>query len=106
MQTHGPIVGAVQGQTYTEEKIVLKAGDIIFLYTDGITEAMNREGKIYSDLRLLSLLEMDSNGSLNYQINYIVSDVEKFELGVEQTDDVTILALGFNGISKVEKDTR
>ena len=105
-QTHGPIVGAVQGLTYTEEKIILKAGDIIFLYTDGITEAMDQEGKIYSDLRLSGLLNMSSKGSLEHLINYIVSDVEKFEVGVEQTDDITMLALELHDISEAEKDTR
>ena len=99
VQSHGAIVGAVQGLDYKEEKIMLKGGDIILLYTDGVTEAMSQKGKLYSDLRLSKLLETTSSESLEYLINRIVSDVEEFETGVEQTDDVTMLALQIRDIS-------
>ena len=103
VQSHGPIMGAVPGLAYNEEKTKLVTGDVILLYTDGVTEAMNQNGKLYSDLRLNQLFATSSTASLEYLINSIVSDVEQFEAGAEQTDDITMLALEFHDTSEAEE---
>ncbi len=99
-ELHGPIVGAMPGLTYKEASMRLKAGDMMLLYTDGVTEAMNKEDELYSDPRLDGLVERSSFESAQQLTEMVMADVVAFEDGNERADDITILALCFNGTSK------
>jgi sigma-B regulation protein RsbU (phosphoserine phosphatase) len=99
-ELHGPIVGAMPGLTYKEASMMLKAGDMMLLYTDGVTEAMNKEDELYSDQRLDGLVERSSFESAQQLTEMVMADVVAFEDGNERADDITILALCFNGTSK------
>ena len=79
---------------------MLKAGDMMLLYTDGVTEAMNKKDELYSDPRLGGLVERSSFESAQQLTEMVMADVVAFEDGNERADDITILALCFNGTSK------
>jgi sigma-B regulation protein RsbU (phosphoserine phosphatase) len=100
---HGPILGAVPGLTYKEMKLKLEVGDVIFMYTDGVTEAMNHDGELYSDSRLDKCLELSSFKSVENLIDEVISDVQGYAAGADQADDIAILALQFDGVSDVEE---
>lgn len=102
-QRNGPIVGAMPGLAYNEQSIQLNASDVMVLYTDGVTEGMDREGTLYSDARFEDFLGNASPESLEDLINGIVSDVERFEAGAEQSDDITLLALEYRGVLEDEE---
>ena len=92
---HGPVAGAVDGIVYGEDTIRLEQSDMLFLYTDGVTEAMDGEGAWFSEERLVNLLQTTELDHAEMAVNAIVSAVKKFEDGAEQTDDVTILLFRF-----------
>ena len=97
-QIHGPAVGAVSGLAYEESKICLSKEDIILLYTDGITEAMDRAQNFFSEERLADILSSLGDISAEDVVNYTVSEVKRFEDGTDQVDDITILSVQFLGI--------
>jgi len=97
-QLHGPVAGAISGLTYKEDKTSLSKKDILLLYTDGITEARNREKEFFSDKRLAEVLSSFEDISAEDIVNSTVSEVKRFEDGADQADDITALAIQFLGI--------
>lgn len=78
----------------------MQIGDRIFLYTDGITEAVNANGEMYGEKRLSDCLNKIVNDEiLNYVIDKVKSDIKEFSANVDQSDDITMLEVGYNGIS-------
>ncbi len=96
-ERHGPVAGAMGGMVYGENSVKLGPSDIFLLYTDGVTEAMDAENNMYSDERLLKLLECMDAEVVEDVVKEIVASVEDFEGGVAQTDDITVLAFQFHG---------
>ncbi len=101
-QRHGPVIGAMGDLAYREHKIILNQGDRVFMYTDGVTEAMNSRNELYGDPRLFVLLStMVANGVENLVRN-VLDNVMNFTGEADQADDITILAVEFGGESKDE----
>ena len=94
---HGPVAGAMEGMVYGEDEIVLGPQDIFFLYTDGVTEAMNAQGDLFSDKRLADLLITLNGIGAEQTVKDTITAVKEFEGATEQTDDITILAFQFHG---------
>jgi ammonium transporter len=96
-QRHGPIIGAVEGIVYAEGRDTLEPGDLLLLYTDGVTEAMDVDDRLFSENRLAQMLaSMDTDDAEKVVDNTVVA-VKAFEGEAEQTDDITVLALAFHG---------
>lgn len=94
--THGIPLGSMPGLDYGHEKTVLKQGEKIFLYTDGISEAVNTQDKLFGEERLSNILS-DCKGLKPKEISErIVSEIETFANGAEQADDITMLILEFS----------
>jgi sigma-B regulation protein RsbU (phosphoserine phosphatase) len=93
----GFVLGAMEDAVYRTERIFLDPGDRILLYTDGVTEAMNREKAFYSEKRLMSAVERGKTASVEALIQEILRSVKEFTEGESLSDDVTLLALQFNG---------
>ena len=99
-QRHGPIIGAVEGMVYAEGRDTMEPGDMLLLYTDGVTEAMDVEGRLFSENRLEQLLTgMDTDDADKVVDNTLIA-VQAFEGEAERADDITILALAFHGRSE------
>lgn len=91
------VVGAVSGVEYISCETKLNPADSIFLYTDGITEALNKDKEFYGEKRLLDKLNTIADISAENILNEIKSDVEEFSNGEPQADDITMLALQYKG---------
>jgi len=92
-QRHGPVAGAMPGMVYGEAHAFLAPGDLLLLYTDGVTEAMNVKKELFSEERLVEILRDGGPASTYAFVDKTVAAVETFEQGAEQTDDITVLAL-------------
>ena len=95
--TDGLMLGVKEDFTYQSGKIDLKKGEIIFLFTDGVTEAMNPNDQLFSNERLEQSLAGLKDKDLTDIIHEIRSEIETFARGTPQSDDITMLALKFYG---------
>jgi len=96
-QRHGPVIGAVAGMVYTEGRDTMEPGDLLLLYTDGVTEAMDVEDRLFSENRLKQLLTSTDTDDADKVVDNLVATVKAFEGEAEQADDITVLALAFHG---------
>lgn len=98
-RTGGVMLGIVSSLTYDVRTIVLNPGDTIFLYTDGVTETMNRERQQFEESRLMNCLQDAGGCSLEALVQRVSASLIEFAGGAPQWDDVTMLALRFRGNS-------
>lgn len=97
---HGPVVAAMENIAYQETKLQLDRGDVIFAYTDGITEAHSPEGELFTEQRLVDLFK--NNTCVPEKcVKTIVKMVQDFETGQDPFDDLTALCLHFIGSDRV-----
>lgn len=94
---HGPVVGAMEGMAYGEDEADMETDDVIFLYTDGVTEAMDPAGDLYEESRLVSLLGSAEYKSVEEMVKASADDVWRFQAEADQADDVTVLAVHYHG---------
>ena len=79
---------------YPEASACLQAGDSLLLYTDGITDARNRDGEDYGDARLQALATgIPRHFSADQIVRAVAEDVSRFTGGADQADDITLVAL-------------
>ncbi len=94
---HSFIIGGMSGMRYKEYSFRLGRGDRLFLYTDGVTEAMNSRGDLFGTERMLGALNRHTEGSPREILAGVQSAVSEFADGAEQADDLTMLCLEYNG---------
>ena len=94
---HGPILGVQEGREYGESSVDLGLGDVLLIYTDGVTEAMDREDNLYSDARLLQTVQEIGEISADSVLKTVRGSVDEFALGAEQADDITMITLEYKG---------
>jgi sigma-B regulation protein RsbU (phosphoserine phosphatase) len=92
-QLHGPVVGAREGLAYKEDSVSVCEGDVLLMYTDGVTEARNRAKEFFEEQRLTDLLSTGEFDSAEAVVETTVSEVKQFEDGADQFDDITVMAL-------------
>jgi sigma-B regulation protein RsbU (phosphoserine phosphatase) len=100
---HGPVIGAVDGLDYKENKLNICCGDSILLYTDGVTEAMNEKKTLFSENRLVEFFSTFKSESVEILVDSLVKTVKDFEGKADQADDITVLAFKYLGKPLREK---
>jgi len=93
----GTIIGLGTGAPFEEEEVQLRAGDRLFLYTDGITELANAAGDLYGEERLYEALAEARGVSLEDACDRVIQSMSRFGDGRLPQDDVTLLAIEFAG---------
>ena len=98
-RTGGMAVAVSDGFVYREGMAQLAPGDLLFLYTDGITEAFDIDAQEYGDQRLEAVLRgLDGQGLEPADVcTAVLADVRQFERGAPQADDITCMALRWQG---------
>ncbi|MDR0453883.1 MAG: SpoIIE family protein phosphatase [Deferribacteraceae bacterium] len=91
------ILAVIKNTRYKQNKIRLKPGDKLFLYTDGITEAMNSEDAIFSDQRLIETANSYAHLPPKEFALSVKREIDIFTDKAEQADDITMLALHYIG---------
>jgi len=92
---HGPVLGAVRGLVYKEDKIMLSKNDMLLTYTDGIPEARDKANNLFSDKRLAAFMSSFKFESVEDLVHALVSEVKRFENQADPLDDMTVLAIQF-----------
>ena len=93
----GLFMAGMEDIKYEQHEIILAPGDEIFLYTDGVTEAVNTEYQLFSEARLLSIANSYQDLKLQDFTTAIKQEIDAFADGAEQADDITMLALRYTG---------
>jgi len=94
LERGGLLLGMFEGVRYEEGVIDLNPGDRVFFYTDGVTEALNKDGVEYGEERFCQLVEaLPMRLSAEQMTGRILEDLYGFLDGGEPQDDVTVMAL-------------
>ena len=96
------VLGGIDGLDYEEHELNLNPGDMIFLYTDGITEANNNYQGFFGENRLKETLNKYCDESLNEILDKIKNEVYEFCDDEDQFDDMTMLIIKYNGCENNE----
>ncbi len=91
------VIGLDKDYNYTFGEDKLNAGDKLFLYTDGITEAMNSKKELYGEDRLLNILNENKDTQTENIIPIVKEDVKTFIETEPQSDDITSIVFKYNG---------
>lgn len=93
LESSGFPIGMIAEADYEELRVTLHSGDRLFLYSDGVPEAMNPSGEQFTQQRLLASLRQPREKSLADSVDALTSDVEGWCSESGLSDDVSILAL-------------
>jgi len=96
----GVPLGALRSFKYVVEKTVLQPGDTLFVYTDGVTEASNRNEEFFSIGRLKEVVERCGGAEPSYLVQEVVESVDRFAEGTPQADDIAMVCLQYRGATR------
>ena len=104
-------VGAIKQFPYKEQSLTLPPSSALILYTDGVTEAENSEERLYGKERLLNVIKNNRKLAPRKMIETLLSDIGDYVKNNEPSDDITLLAIKYNGAclvipNKIEELTK
>ena len=91
----GLVMGGMEGIRYRTIEAQLSPGDMMYFYTDGVSEADNPEKELYGKDRIYKSLERHWKGNLENMLTGIHEDLSVFANGAPQADDITMLAIHY-----------
>ena len=94
---HGLVVGGLDDETYEEYEWQLTPGTTLFVYTDGIPEAMTKGRDMYGTDRMVDALNAAPAKDPESLLKAVRGSVDRFVDGAEQSDDITMMALTWFG---------
>jgi phosphoserine phosphatase RsbU/P len=89
----GPMLGVFDGFQYPSRKAEIRSGEGVLVFTDGVTEARNKQGEFYDESRLEEFLAVHASRPVDELVRGLHAEVERFEAGAPRADDITVLAL-------------
>jgi len=95
LETGGLIIGAFKSITFTEETVQLDPGDVLVVFSDGVTEALSADACEFGEERLLACVDAHRGASAAVVLDSLIDAVQKFSIGAEQSDDLTALVLRY-----------
>jgi len=102
----GFVLAGMEDMVYEQDRIILEPGDVLYLYTDGVTEAVNRDNELFGNSRLLAELNKYKDSTLTELLTGIKDEIDRFSAGAEQADDITMLALKIGRKKSAWKEIR
>lgn len=95
---HGFVLGIMEGAKFTDYTLKLDKGDVIYLYTDGVTETENNRQELFKTDGMLVSLNSSDDTEPEHICKHMMSDIESFRGTAEQSDDITMLCLRYDGV--------
>ncbi len=100
--THSPAVAVMEGIPFKEHSFELHAGDTLFVYTDGVTEATNADNQLFGTDRMLEALNKEPDASPQRLLRNVRNGINRFVGSAPQFDDITMLALRYFGSEEAQ----
>lgn len=94
---NGPALGIMEDFEYRLESFTLERGDSLFLYTDGVTEAMNPEEELFGNERLHDCLHTLREKTPRLVNEAVIENVRRFAADATQSDDITVMTIRYTG---------
>jgi sigma-B regulation protein RsbU (phosphoserine phosphatase) len=101
LDTSGPVVGLMPECSYVQQRVALEEGDVLVLFTDGISEAMNAAGDEWGEERLTQVIGANRALPARELIEHIMRTSDEFVAGAAQYDDMTLITARV-----IERDAR
>jgi sigma-B regulation protein RsbU (phosphoserine phosphatase) len=83
----------VEKEEYRENKVTFEPNDILVIYSDGITEAMNADGEEFEEERLRHVVTQHRDETAEEILAQIIAAVQTFTDSAEQNDDITAVVI-------------
>ena len=94
---HGFVIGGMEGIAYREFEVKLEKNSMLFIYTDGVAEATDKNGELFGTDRMLEALNRENDGTPSGVIDNVGKAIDSFVKGAPQFDDITMLCLKYYG---------
>jgi serine phosphatase RsbU (regulator of sigma subunit)/pSer/pThr/pTyr-binding forkhead associated (FHA) protein len=95
LEVGGPIVGLFEAAQFEEETVQLSPGDVLLVFSDGVSEALSVEGEEYGESRIIATAERHPGAMPSDMLQALFADVRGFTKGAAQSDDITALVLRY-----------
>ncbi len=95
--THGLVVGAMDGIPYEEYEFTMEPGSTLFVYTDGVPEATSEDQELFGEERLLAALNKEPDADMKELLSNVRESIDDFVKDAPQFDDITMLGLKYKG---------
>jgi serine phosphatase RsbU (regulator of sigma subunit) len=93
LETGGPVLGLLPGSSYEEGRVSVREGDVLAMYSDGLTEANNLQGQEFGEERLLRALQAPEKGSAAEICRHVLAEMKSFTGAQPPRDDLTLLVI-------------
>ena len=93
LEAGGPVIGLLPFAKYEEQRCVLQPGDLLLVYTDGISEAMTQREEEWGEDRMLAAAETFPDGCAQQVLEHLFAEADRFTGNAPQFDDMTLLVL-------------
>ena len=95
---HSPAVSTIEGIPFREHEFELAPGDMLFVYTDGVTESTNVEEELFGEERLVEVLNMNADKENDKLLPAVKEAIDAFAGDAPQFDDITMLIFKYKGV--------
>jgi sigma-B regulation protein RsbU (phosphoserine phosphatase) len=96
LKTRGLALGLKENTFYKDDEIFMNSGDILLIYSDGISEAMNDKMEEFGDEKIRKIVKNNKNVSSGVLIEKILAQANTHFSGTNQNDDMTIIVIKRN----------
>ena len=94
----GMVLGMFPQTTYEEETVSMAPGDVLVVFSDGVSEAIDRAGAEFGDERIAACLSSSLDQTPGAMLDALLGEVRQFSMGCEQRDDITALVMRYTGL--------
>jgi len=93
LHSEGLILGAFESVSYSSRPLQLDPGDVLVVYSDGVTEAENPQGEMFEEERFLQVIKSNASAGVEVLKKKILEALDQFTEGMAQTDDITFVLI-------------
>jgi sigma-B regulation protein RsbU (phosphoserine phosphatase) len=97
LEAGGPVVGLLAMAPFDQDTVQLDPGDVVVIFSDGVSEAMNIAGEEFGDARLLEVAQAGVKDTVQGLVDRVIAAVRAFAKGAPQSDDITVMILRYLG---------